>query len=211
MSNDESTDLMELYEYDEFDSYDSHTYPTIEAIHSAYGVNSGVPLSVELSQCLSSTSHEQSTATTSHDNFIKAPEIFLRIDATNDGDRIALPSNPTATIDNVPAKSIDSIDSCADGEVKLSTNRDECIELQYEDEFIDSSDENDCEPANVIYERRNSIESDYEQLLFEGIDKKIYWKNYRKNSKSIREFFFWLFLGEMRFDLYFSHSLTRKS
>lgn len=196
MSNDESTDLMELFEYDEFDSYDPQTYPTID---SAYGANSGVPLSVELSQCLSSPALAQSTPSTAHDNFIKAPEIFLRIDATSGGDRAATPSNPTKSIDDEPAESLDSIDSCAGGEVKLSTNRDACIELQYEDEFVDSSDENDCEPTNVVYERRNSIESDYEQLLFEGINKK---KNTKKATNALKSYFC-IKRGEKRFDFVF--------
>lgn len=174
MSNDESTDLAELFEYDEFDSYDSQTYPTIDEIQSACGINSGVPLSVELSQCLS-TSIDCSSSS-NHDSFVKAPEIFLRIDPTNNsgaGDatneaKTVNSLESTQPIDAEQTKSIDSIDSCND--VKLSTNRDQCIELQYEDEFIDSNDdENDYDSTNVAYERRNSIESDYEQLLFEGI------------------------------------------
>lgn len=178
MSNDESTDLAELFEYDEFDSYDSHTYRTIDEIQSACGINSGVPLSVELSQCLSTSIECSSTTshTSNHDSFVKAPEIFLRIDHTNSGggggaSNEAEASNSaesTQPIDDEQTKSIDSIDSCKD--VILSTNRDQCIELQYEDEFIDSNDdENDYDSTNVAYERRNSIESDYEQLLFEGI------------------------------------------
>lgn len=181
MSNDETTDLTELFEYDEFDSYDSQTYPTIDAIHAACGGNSGVPLSVELSQCLNKST-EQSTSNTSlaNDNFVKAPEIFLRIDGNNSGGGITSVHGNLAQpqIHDEQSNSIDSIDSCRDV-LNPSIDRDQCYELQYEDEFIDSNDENECDSSNVVYERRNSIESDYEQLLLEGINltnKKYPWK-----------------------------------
>lgn len=170
MSNDETTDLAELFEYDEFDSYDSQTYPTIDAINNACGGNSGVPLSVELSQCLQKST-EQSTSNTpsANDNFVKAPEIFLRFDGNNSGIASVHGNLAQPQIHDEQSNSIDSIDSCRDV-LNPSIDRDQCYELQYEDEFIDSNDENECDSSNVVYERRNSIESDYEQLLLEGIN-----------------------------------------
>lgn len=157
MSNEETLDPAELFEYDEFDSYDEQTYHTHATANSE---SNGVPLSVELSDFFC----KQNSTLDLNASFERAPEIFLRIEANN--------SNATTSNNNILTnvsenwKSFESNDSCEN--VILSSNSAECIELQYENEFVEDN-EIDYDSTNVAYHRRNSIENDYEQLLFEGI------------------------------------------
>ncbi|XP_055302856.1 trafficking kinesin-binding protein milt isoform X2 [Sitodiplosis mosellana] len=167
MSIEEATDLMDLFEYDEFDSYDDHTYQLIA--ESNCSTASGIPLSVELSESLSKNQTPVSEQPSIC--FVKAPEIFLRIDAS--GSRIS--TNSESSSENSGShknanklkncEKSNSLESIESNDVVLLTNRDECVELQYENEFVSPNDEPDCVQSPP--KRHNSIENDYEELLFE--------------------------------------------
>lgn len=174
MSIEDITELGELFEYDEFDSYDEHAYQTI--ITNNISNEGGVPLSVELSESLSKSQTPESEQTS--DGFIKAPEIFLRIDASAiDGTSTSKSSSDVSGINasletnkskrRVESNSLDSTER-SDG-LLAPINLDECAELQYENEF-GPSDENDCEYVQSTYKQPNTIDDDYEELLFEGIN-----------------------------------------
>lgn len=145
-------DLVDLFEYDDFDSYNEHTYQVVEVTNGSY--NDGIPSSVELSETLN-----QSHFTVNEESPVKSPEIFLTIDVNATGASESFnQSNLKYCGKSNSLKSTESID------VILTDNQDECIELQYENEFIGSS-EPDC---NVFHSPRN-IDNDYDELLFEGI------------------------------------------
>lgn len=122
-----SVDFSDLLEYDEFEAYDAFQMP--EGTENLDSDN--VPLSVELAQSVQSN--------TKSDNFVKAAELFLRID----GGVKSQPESLTQT----PIR--------------------DCVELQYENEFDD--EESDGMQYPECSTALHSIENDNEQLLLEGM------------------------------------------
>lgn len=163
-TNEVSPDLLELYEYDEFDSYDEHTYQAIVAAKET--ASDGVPLSVELSESLHSNQsvNEEQKTESSEKLFEKASEIFLRIDAPETDTECEIRSK------RFGEGRSDSVESIDNNDVVPATECDECFELQYENEFEDSTDEVDCNLAHSSNQPKSYIEDEYEQLLFEGTD-----------------------------------------
>lgn len=172
MSIEESADLMDLFEYDEFDSYDDHTYHLIT--ENSCSTENSVPLSVEISESLS----ENPTPVSEQpcNDFVKAPEIFLRIDSRISTTGIRIESSSENSGSGGSHKNANSPENCEksnslesneSNDVVLLPNQ-ECVELQYENEFVGPYEE---EPDCIIsaLNRHNSIEKDYEDLLFEGI------------------------------------------
>ncbi len=127
---DSAVDFSDLLEYDEFEAYDAFQMPE----HTDEPDN--VPLSVELAESIEETNSRKSDS----ENFVKAPELFLRIDGN-------VKSQP---------------DSLADTPIR------ECAELQYENEF-DEYDDNDVFNHPECSTSFHAIENDNEQLLLEGI------------------------------------------
>lgn len=127
-----TVDFSDLLEYDEFEAYDAFQMP-----QQADDIESdNVPLSVELAQSI-----ENKDAQSESDKFVKAPELFLRIDGN-------VRSQP---------------ESLADTPIL------ECVELQYENEFdeYEQSDYGSSRPeCSTSY---HNVENDNEQLLLEGI------------------------------------------
>lgn len=123
-----TVDFSDLLEYDEFEAYDAFQMPqqTDDEVDP-----DNVPLSVELEQSLNRKSESE--------NFVKAPELFLRIDAN-------VRSQP---------------ESLADTPIR------ECVELQYENEF-DEYDQNDGSDRAECSTSYHTVENDNEQLLLEG-------------------------------------------
>lgn len=169
MSIEDITELGDLFEYDEFDSYDEHAYQ--EIVSDNVSNEEGVPLSVELSESLNKVQTPECEQATK--SFTKAPEIFLRIDvnsiaggasSANSSYNITCTKSPNIIKQSDESNSIDSIESN-----EGITNRDECTELQYENEFS-TNDEIDCENVQSTCKRHNSIDNEYEELLFEGIN-----------------------------------------
>lgn len=163
-TNEVSPDLLELYEYDEFDSYDEHTYQAIIAAKET--ASDGVPLSVELSESLHSNQsvNEERTSDSSEKLFEKAPEIFLRIDTHETEARCDTKLKLQSEGQSASVESIDNND------VVPIIECDECFELQYENEFEDSTDDVDYNVAHSSNQPKSYIEDEYEQLLFEGTD-----------------------------------------
>lgn len=128
-----TVDFSDLLEYDEFEAYDAFQMPSHQTDEAD---PDNVPLSVELEQSLATTNRKSES-----DNFIKAPELFLRIDANN------VKSQP---------------ESLADTPIR------ECVELQYENEF-DEYEANDGTDRGECSTSYRTVENDNEQLLLEGI------------------------------------------
>lgn len=131
-----AADFSDLLEYDEFEAYDAFQMP--QSADDA--VSNNVPLSVELAQSIESTSRKSDS-----ENFVKAPELFLRFDGT-------VKSEP---------------ESLADTPIR------ECVELQYENEFDDFEDNDGFDHPECSTSFR-TIENDNEQLLLEGMSLNIY-------------------------------------
>lgn len=167
MSIEESADLMDLFEYDEFVFYDDHTYHLIT--ESKCSTENGIPLSVELSASLNENPTPVSEQPSN--GFVKAPEIFLRIDS-----RISTTEIRTSSSENSDSggnhkneNGPENYEKSNSLDMVLPSNQ-ECVELQYENEFVgpyEESDKPDC--IRSAFNRHNSIEKDYEDLLFEGI------------------------------------------
>lgn len=163
MSFEEPTDLANLCEYDEYDSYQSTS--------SCNFTECGVPLSVELSEslCKSLTLVDQQTS----DCFVKAPEIFLRFDPTvTSATDFISPASKQISENNVSNKLKNS-----EGTIPFDTEAknnviicDDCVELQYENEFENPNNDVDGDNAHVIYKPSNSVDNDYEDLFLEGIN-----------------------------------------
>lgn len=183
MSDEISPDLLELFEYDEFDSYQEHLYQ----VANNPIVETGVPLSVELSEslsrssinkCLDDVAKTPSPLQPINNAFVKAPEIFLRIETSHNNssknganvDANASCSSSRKLSLGQKSNSLESTDS-NDLLSLINRNDDGCVELQYENEFIDSTeDENDCDLVDTGFSTLPTcVDSDYEQLLFEGI------------------------------------------
>lgn len=160
MSVENVPDLMDLFEYDEFDSYQEYAYRIISNSDLAEG---GVPLSVELSESVNKTItsiDENSTI-----GFVKAPEIFLRIDSNvNPSETISEDSISNQSAKNDQQTNL--IEIKYKNDINAFSTKDECIELQYENEFLDSNDSNDDWPERKA---NNNVDSEYEDLLLEGI------------------------------------------
>lgn len=126
-----SVDFSDLLEYDEFEAYDAFQMP--ENVDS-----DNVPLSVELAQSVQSNSKNCTKSDCEH--FIKAPELFLRIDSVVKSQPESLTQTPIR----------------------------DCIELQYENEFDDYEESNGIQypESSTSF---HTIENDNEQLLMEGM------------------------------------------
>lgn len=159
-SNVNSLDFADLLEYDEFDVYDE-TLSTLVSQRSCCDDQlccdsitkiEGVPLSVELSQAIAGPSQQcfnalptSSLVVADDETFIKAPELFLRFGMN----------------------SSNSVDDFVD----TPTNQpNDCVELQYENEF----DEDEVDDSLRFIESSKSYhsvtENENEQLLLEGIE-----------------------------------------
>lgn len=146
--NESSTDLTELFEYDEFDSsLNSIDQNTTTASNSI----DGIPLSVELSEAVSAQQNP---------NYVKAPEIFLRIDGEANTSTASTTTITTSTANKTENNPIE----CDRNEIAFAASN--FVELQYENEFDDSDDD---ENDRVVHsERISQFESENEQILFEG-------------------------------------------
>lgn len=166
MSFEETTDLADLCEYDEYDSYNEKTFQTTSSGFTEHGI----PLSVELSESLCAS---QTPVNEPSSNFsVRAPEIFLRFDSTNTSVTDFKTFVPHVSIQNAENNvSKESETFPFNPEESNDVNIcDDCVELQYENEFENlSNDIDDCS-GEIIHKRRsNSLENDYEELLSEGI------------------------------------------
>lgn len=124
---------------------------------SAYHVE-GVPLSVELSESILRSS--ESAGSSSSQCFVKSADIFLRIDSDVD--------SVTETDSNSSnAKQLSTATSDASSSKQFFI--DGGSELQYENEFFDPNDDESNFTEAPRINHRLSLESDNEQLLFEGI------------------------------------------
>lgn len=143
-------EVSDLFEFDDFDCYDENTYRTILTTNRL--VEEGVPLSIELSETLNRNQNTVNEHSDSSD-FVKASEIFLRLETSG-----TETSKSLAEVNTI--ETTDSLIS--------ASNQEECIELQYENEFIGPNDEPDLDFLRTARDRTNSIYNDYEELLFEG-------------------------------------------
>lgn len=163
-----SPDLGELFEFDEIES-DGNIFYELNRNNES-DLSDGVPLSVELSESLCRSAAETILCQSIDSNFIRAPEIFLRIDnieteATNSSSSINVKNNHNESIERNEGNSIDSNESDASF-VAIADN--DIVELQYENEFVDS-EISVHDSGHVL--RPSQFESDNEQLLFEGKQK----------------------------------------
>lgn len=158
-TNPNSLDFVDLMEYDEFDVYDeiqSRSLP-IDDNRTIDMENSGVPLSVELSESMLNRSALPSTSQctnqsdaigdsiSSSSSFVKGSELFLRIDGQN----------------------VDSAKSSEETPTTINVG----IELQYENEFYDEDNvDGDNLQFNETSQSYHSMaDNENEQLLLEGI------------------------------------------
>lgn len=166
MSFEETTDLADLCEYDEYDSYNEKTYQT--TLSSSF-TEYGIPLSVELSEslCASQTLDDKQISNC----FVKAPEIFLRFDSTITSVKDCIPQATVQNNENNSSKLDNSeetitLNSKENNDVNVC---DDCVELQYENEFEDPNNEVIHSYVQKSYKRNNSLDNDYEELFLEGI------------------------------------------
>lgn len=193
-------DLGELFEYDEieyfdaFESTESQSYQNESQKETK--ATDGIPLNVELLESMCQNSGESTSALAISTNparsplqnpksFVKAPEIFLRIDnsdldATNpsksaqpENDSRTMPLNRPSSMKLLCDNKCDSFES-NEGSDKQNNDNDDCQftnELQYENEFFDPKF--DDVGNNFSYEidalHQSTSENDNEQLLLEGI------------------------------------------
>lgn len=138
MSFQETTDSEDYDEcYDECDSYNVKIHQSVSCVNVT---EYGIPLSVELSESLLGCKTLVNKQTSNR--FAKSAEIFLRFDSNND----------TAERDTIRY-----VDRTFDNE---------CIELQYENQF-DGPSEVVNSNAQAIHRGNNSF--DYEEMFVEGI------------------------------------------
>lgn len=166
--NPNSLDFTDLLEYDEFDVYDkllpssdgngqerlARRPCTDQLCCSSNDKVEGVPLSVELSEVQDKSNDDEP--------FVKAPELFLRFDGASGDDGGSSGSGVRFRC------SVNDNNSC-----ETPVNND-CVELQYENEFDDDDDDVDGNSgflqfteATKSYHSMN--ENENEQLLLEGI------------------------------------------
>lgn len=155
-SNVNSLDFADLLEYDEFDVYDDAL--SQRSISDSITQIEGVPLSVELSQSINAIAGPSqqcfkalpapSLVVAEDEGFVKAPELFLRFGISS-------------------SQSVDDF-------VDTPTNQpNDCVELQYENEFDEDEDEgaDDFLRFNESTKSYHSVtENENEQLLLEGIE-----------------------------------------
>lgn len=162
-SNVNSLDFVDLMEYDEFDDYDD-TLSTLvsqrpfcdnQQCGDSITELEGVPLSIELSHAIAGPSQQcrktlptPSLVVAEDEGFVKAPELFLRFGMNG-------------------SNSVDDF-------VDTPTNQpNDCVELQYENEF-DEDDDNGADDFLRFTESTKSYhsvtENENEQLLLEGIE-----------------------------------------
>lgn len=180
MSIESSPSLTDLFEYDEYDSYES-SYAEIDTREN---LDEGIPLSVELFESISrqcdDVPHKITTSTAAtaandtddaNNQFVRAPEIFLRID--ND---VGIASTASATANastEIKTECIGSAGSIESGGSDVSEVRAtgcDIVELHYENEFVDANAD-ECDDGGQMSSCQRSMtqfENDNEQLLFEG-------------------------------------------
>ena len=149
-SNPNSLDFIDLMEYDEFEEYDVYQTRSYPQIASNTEEPNNVPLSVELSESTNSDSTKET--------FVKGSELFLRIDSV--GASISSSSGGA-----------DEQDECSSD---TPTNANNCVELQYENEFESNEDDadNNCDGSNLLGFNsfyHSAVDNENEQLLLEGI------------------------------------------
>lgn len=181
MSIESSTSLTDLFEYDEYDSYES-SYAEIDTLEN---LDEGIPLSVELSESISrqcdDRSHKITTSTAvadidtdANNQFVRAPEIFLRID--NDVVNASQASAITDASTEIKTEcngSGGSTESSGSDVSEVRATGCDIVELHYENEFIDANAD-ECDDGGQMSSCQRSMtqfENDNEQLLFEGIHK----------------------------------------
>lgn len=164
MSFEETADSTDHCEYDEYDSYNEKTYQTTS---SSSFTEYGVPLSVELSESLRASQTPVNKQTSNC--FVKASEIFLRFDSSITPGTDCLPEASAGSSEKKLEHSEESIflNSKENNDVNIC---DDCVELQYENEFEDTNNKVDDSNGQIIYKRNNSLDNDYEDLFLEGID-----------------------------------------
>lgn len=172
MSIESSSSLTDLFEYDEYDSYEN---PYAE-IDTREHLDDGIPLSVELfeslnRQCNDSPHKNASSAadidTDANNDFVRAPEIFLRID--NDVAMTAAAASASTDASTKIKTECDRSIDASGSDVEPATGCD-IVELHYENEFIDANAE-ECDDVDRMLTGQRSMtqfENENEQLLFEG-------------------------------------------
>lgn len=174
-----SPSLTDLFEYDEYDSYEN---PYAEIDTSDHHTE-GIPLSVELSESLSrrqcndlphtilASSASTDIDTDANNQFVKAPEIFLRIDNEVPTAAACTTSTNVCTIIKTECdRTADSFESSG-SDVSVAPAIDcDIVELHYENEFFDASGDecDDVGPSTSCLRSATQFENDNEQLLFEG-------------------------------------------
>ena len=164
----EETALVDLCEYEECDSHNDKTYQTSTTNDST---DYGVPLSVELSESLSKSQTPTNKQTSNC--FVKASEIFLRIDSTITPTSDFISNGSSQSNENNEPNELENSEETIVFECKEKKNviiRNDCVELQYENEFEDPNDEVDDGSSQVICKHNNSLDNDYEELFSEGIN-----------------------------------------
>lgn len=153
---------MSFEETEELDlcEYDSLNEKTFQATSSSL-TEHGIPLSVELSESLCASQVQTDEPTSNL--FIEAPQIFLRLESTNTSVTDLIPQVSAQSSNINVSNDIETIsfDCKENKDVNIC---DDCVELQYENEF-ESLDECNAE----IIHKGNNLDNDYEELLLEGI------------------------------------------
>lgn len=173
-----SPSLTDLYEYDEYDSFEN---PYAE-IDTHENLDEGIPLSVELSESISrqcnDLPHTDASSPSGADidtdangqHFVKAPEIFLRIDNEVTTGATSAPIDASTKIKTECDRTGGSIESSGSDVSDVLAIGCDIVELHYENEFIDANaDECDDVDRSTAGQRSTTqFENDNEQLLFEG-------------------------------------------
>lgn len=178
-----SSSLTDLFEYDEYDSYEN---PYAE-IDTSSDCDDGIPLSVELSeslrrQCADELSQKITSScadidTDANQHFVRAPEIFLRIDNNDVAATTTTPGDASATTDASTKikktecdRTVGSIESSGSDVSEVPAIGCDIVELHYENEFIDANaDDDDINRTTACQRSTTQFENDNEQLLFEGM------------------------------------------
>lgn len=145
-----SPDLGELFEFDEIESEGNSSYNANRCEDD--DLSEGVPLSVELSESLCRSAAEAVLS-----GFVRAPEIFLRID--NESTTTSCDDRKT------PLDHGGSVDSNGSDASFVAIAGADAVELQYENEFVDT-EISGHDSGHAL--RPSQFESDNEQLLYEG-------------------------------------------
>lgn len=169
MSIEEMADL-DLFEYDGFDSFEDNSYQSILNKDSAEG---GIPLSVEILESMKKNCkpHEGGTSKC----FVKASEIFLRIESNikSGSEPLSIEANEnnesaSTNIEHIEKPNLPELNN--ENDVNLLSNWDDCVELLYDNEFLDPS-KTELNYDLPTRKCNNNIENDNEELFLEGISK----------------------------------------